>query len=363
MAPDEKSTPEREQTDASLRVERAKADDAIGQEPASLEETADLVIEKARGRADAVLSAARAQLDRRWGTHEASARAGVPKLVETERLVEDEVVRKERAAADAVVVVERAERAAVLEAERQETDRDLARERERADRAVATRDEFLGIVSHDLRNMLHAMVGFAELIAKEEVSGQHSERVVKYTQRIQRSGGRMNRLIGDLLDLASINAGSLAVTREVGDLAPVVAEAVESFHGLAATSGVALTTEIAPALPAVPIDSARVLQVLVNLLSNAMKFTPPGGTVAIHVGPEGEAIKVTVSDSGAGIPAEKLDAVFERFLQVKDDRRGVGLGLYISKCIVQGHGGKIWVESALNKGSSFYFTLPLTVAA
>ncbi len=361
MASDDKSTPEREQTDESLRVERDKADDAIGQEPTSIEEAADIVIAKARARADAVLAGSRAQLDRRWVARDTNA--DVPALVESERFIEDEVVRKERAAADAVVVVERAERAALLEAEREETDRDLARERARADHAVSTRDEFLGIVSHDLRNMLHAMVGFADLIAKDVASSSQSERVTNHTQRIRRSAARMNRLIGDLLDLASIDAGRLAVTREVGDLALVLAEAMDSFHVQAASSGVALTTEIAPALPTVPIDSARVLQVLVNLLSNALKFTPRGGRVAVHIAPEAEAIKVTVSDTGAGIPSDKLEAVFERFLQVKDDRRGVGLGLYISKCIVEGHGGKIWVESEEGKGSVFSFTLPLEVAA
>src|SRR6185295_14670378 len=128
--------------------------------------------------------------------------------------LEDAAVRDERAEADEIVRVERAEHVALLSVERDETDKDLSFERTRSDNAVATRDEFLGIVSHDLRNMLGAMVGFAALIAKAEARDDHADDVLAYVQRIHRSGARMNRLIGDLVDLASIEAGSLAVTRE-----------------------------------------------------------------------------------------------------------------------------------------------------
>jgi signal transduction histidine kinase len=174
----------------------------------------------------------------------------------------------------------------------------------------------------------------------------------------------MNRLIGDLVDLASIAAGSLAVTREVGDLTPIVTEAVDTFHAQALTSGVSLAAEIAPSLPLVAFDSARILQVLANLLSNAIKFTPTNGRVVVRAERVGDDIQIAVSDTGVGVPPDQLEAVFERYVQVaKDDRRGVGLGLYISKCIVQGHGGKIWVESNLDQGSVFRFTLPVHVAS
>ncbi|HEX6275439.1 MAG TPA: ATP-binding protein, partial [Polyangiaceae bacterium] len=115
--------------------------------------------------------------------------------------------------------------------------------------------------------------------------------------------------------------------------------------------------------PAVSFDPARVLQVLVNLLSNAIKFTPPNGRVVVGVECIGEELRFKVSDTGEGIPLAKLEAIFERFVQVTEkDRRGVGLGLYISKCIVQGHGGRIWAESTLGTGSTFCFTLPIQVA-
>src|SRR4029078_10109919 len=117
-------------------------------------------------------------------------------------------------------------------------------ERARSDDAVATRDEFLGIVSHDLRNMLGAMVGFAALIAKAEGEENHKEQVLSHAHRIQRSAARMNRLIGDLVDVASIEAGVLAVTPEVGDPTQVVTEAVDTFQAQASAGGISLTADI-----------------------------------------------------------------------------------------------------------------------
>jgi signal transduction histidine kinase len=357
---DTQPNPERDQTDESLRAEREKADDAIGEGPSAIDETADAVIEKARSRADSVLEAARAKSDRQAGAQ------GPLKAVNAERLREDQVVRQERMEADEALRGERAEHAALLAAERKETDNDLSRERARSDNAVYTRDEFLGIVSHDLRNMLSGMVGFAGLIAREaspQAGRSPSEKIVSHAQRIQRSGARMNRLIGDLVDLASIAAGSLAVIREVGDPTPIVTEAVDTFHAQALASGISLVAEIAPSLPLVAFDSARILQVLANLLSNAIKFTPKNGRVVVRAERVGDDVRFAVSDTGVGVPPGQLEAVFERYVQVaKDDRRGVGLGLYISKCIVQGHGGTIWAESTLGQGSVFRFTLPVHVA-
>jgi signal transduction histidine kinase len=222
------------------------------------------------------------------------------------------------------------------------------------------RDEFLGIVSHELRNQLNAINLSATLIAEEGVQEGHSAQVLKYAQRIQRTGARMNRLIGDLVDIASIDAGLLAVQRELTDPAEVLTEAVNTFQAQASANQITLTTEIEAPLSPVTLDASRILQVLINLLSNALKFTPHGGRVAVRVDCIDEQLRVAVSDTGAGIPADKLEAVFERFVQIADnDRRGMGLGLYISKCIVQGHGGRIWAESWKGQGSRFCFTIPL----
>jgi signal transduction histidine kinase len=352
-------SPEREQTDESLRVERRKADDVLADKLSAIEEAADAVIEKARARADEVLAAGRAKVDRQ------SARAGAaspPQALEKERRLEDLVLQEERADADEVLRVERVEGAALLTTERDETDKDLSHERSRSDDAVSTRDEFLSIVSHDLRNLLGAVMGFAGLIAKAE-SGEmehQTEQVLGHARRIQRSGARMNRLIGDLVDVASIEAGALAVTPQLGDPGQIVTEAVETFQAQASASGVSLVAESATAPAVAELDHARILQVLANLVGNAIKFTPSGGRVVVHFEQNQQELRFAVRDTGRGIPADQLESVFERFRQLdKRDGRGVGLGLYISKCIVQGHGGHIWAESRPGEGSTFWFTLPL----
>ncbi len=341
---------EREQTDESLRLERQKVDRALGDNLTAIEDTADAVIGRARRRADAVLAAVRAETDRQSRTSAATL------IIARQREGEDAALKKERATADDILRDERAEHIHLLSIERRETDKDLSAERSRADVALATRDDVLGIVSHDLRDMLTTVMGFAALIEK----GPPEDQAISYARRIGRSGARMDRLIGDLVDIASIEAGALTVTREVSDLTSVIVEAVDSFHPRAAAAGVSLVIDPVPPLT-VAFDPARILQVLTNLLSNAIKFTQAGGRVIIRVSVAGGGdIRVSVSDTGIGIPVDKLHAVFVRFLQVaKNDRRGVGLGLYISKCIIQGHGGRIWAESRLGGGTTVTFTLPV----
>ena len=345
---------EREQTDESLRAEREVTDQVLGAEQEGIDELADALISRARLRADQVLAAARAKTDRRAGQN---ASRPLPHAITSERALEDRVLHEERAAADDVVRVERAAHTALLSSERKETDEDLALERKRSDDALAVRDEFLGIVSHDLRNMLSSIVVSADLI-EANAAGEHAAHLIKHAQRIRRGGARMNRLVGDLVDVASIEAGALAVTCESADAALVVAEAIETFQAHAATNGITLQAEVVPPLTA-SFDPARILQVLCNLVSNAIKFTPSGGQVTVRAERAGADLWVCVADTGAGIPADKLEVVFQRFLQLNaNDRRGLGLGLYISKCVVQGHGGRIWAESEVGAGSTFCFTLP-----
>ena len=345
---------EREQTDESLRLERDRADRALDDEVSEADETADAVISRARARADAVLAAARTHSDRSSQGH------GPNDALKRSRAAEDQVVRRERVTADDAVHRERTEHVTLLSQERQATDHDLSHERARADKALAMRDDFMGIVSHDLLNLLNAIIGISSLIEKEVAHEHHVERVVAHARRLQRSGARMRRLVGDLVDVASIEAGMLAVTCAAGDPADVVTEAVETFQAEAAGSGISLTAEIGSGVPEIPFDAARILQVLGNLLSNALKFTPAQGAVVVSLEHVGENVVCCVSDTGEGIPDDKLEAVFDRFVQLtKNDRRGMGLGLFISKCIVQGHGGRIWVDSNTEgPGSTFCFSLP-----
>jgi signal transduction histidine kinase len=345
---------EREQTDESLRLERDRADRALDDEVSVADETADAVISRARARADALLAASRSKTD------QISVGERPTDALKTSRATEDSILHRERVTADHALRRERSEHVTLLSEERQATDHDLWRERARSDKALATRDDFMGIVSHDLLNLLNAMVGISSLIEKEVVQDDHVERVVAHARRVQRSGARMRRLVGDLVDVASIEAGMLAVTRAVGDPADVVAEAVETFQAEASGSAISLTAEIMPAVPAISFDAARILQVLCNFLSNALKFTPAQGSIVVRLEHVDDHVLCCVSDTGEGIPTDKLEAVFDRFVQLtKNDRRGVGLGLFISKCIVQGHGGRIWAENRMDRGSSFCFALPV----
>jgi signal transduction histidine kinase len=352
MDPDKQPLTQREQTDESLRAEREKVDEALAEKLAAIDETADEVILRARQKADAVLAAARSKSDHEKTTTTSPAASA-------ERGLADKVLKRERAAADETLRQERAETVELLAAERDETDKDLSTERLHADAAIATRDEFLAMVSHDLRSMLATVVGSATLIDTLASKTPGLENATLHAARIHRAGKRMGRLIGDLIDVASIEAGVLAVSPESTDASLVVTEAVESLLPQAEAAGISLNMEVgAPGLLAV-LDPARILQVMTNLLSNAVKFTPRGGKVLAKVETFEGGLRFSVRDTGRGIPPNQLENVFKRFMQLdRADRRGVGLGLYISRCIVESHHGKISAESKLGQGTLVSFTIP-----
>ena len=283
--------------------------------------------------------------------------------VTVERAQEDRVLDAERAAADEALGRERREQArslaALLPLEREKTDRYLLTERVRSDDALAHRDDFMGMVSHDLRNLLSAIVLHSGVLAKTASDTDEGRRTVAGMARIQRYVARMNRLIGDLVDVVSLDAGKLAVTPARCDAAALLTEAVEAFADAAAEKSVALACVSAEPSLSASFDHERMLQVLANLIANALKFTPRGGRIVISGERAGDQIHLCVEDNGMGIPEPMLEAVFERFWQVgKNDQRGFGLGLYISRCIVEAHGGKIWAESTPGEGSKFHLTFP-----
>jgi signal transduction histidine kinase len=356
--------PERQQTDESLRTEREEADRALAERREAVHEDADLIVHRARENADAVLSAAREKADNQPGetASDTASRSGA-RLTE-ERVLEDQAVRNERASADEDLRRERQEAAraltTLLPLERDKTDRYLLTERARSDDALSNRDDFLGIVSHDLRDLLGGMVLSAALLSRTAPDGTQGKQTIAAMERIQRYAARMNRLIGDLVDVTSIDAGKLAVSPAPGNATALLEEAVKTFEAAALAKGIALETEMAEGPPLLgQLDHDRVMQVLANLITNAMKFTADGGRIVVRAERAGDELQFTVSDTGSGIPESLLEAIFERFWQVgKNDRRGLGLGLYISRCIVQAHGGRIWAESKLGEGSSVRFTLP-----
>ena len=222
--------------------------------------------------------------------------------------------------------------------------------------SVRGREEALAVVAHDLRNPLHAItVGVSMLLPR--INEPTLRRPV---ERIQRSAQRMERLLQDLLDIHAIEGGRFTVS--TGEMSPtaLILTALESQQSLAGQTSVIIATDVAPELPPVEADEERILQVLENLIGNALKFTPPGGVVTVgatHASEAGSAL-FFVRDTGPGIARDHLPRVFDRFFQVQSsDRRGSGLGLAICKAIVEAHGGRIWVESAPGKGACFFFTL------
>ena len=305
--------PEREETDESLRKEREKSDLEVHRHLGRAADTAEAVVEKARDDADAVLEAAR----------EASAPQPTPVQREA-RSEEDEAIH-----------------------------------RQRADVALNNRDDFLGIVAHDLRGFMGEIAYRAAALVRHARDDEDGRRARQTGQGIQRSTAGMKRLVGDLLDIAAIEAGRLHVEVARGDLAGVLRDAAEPFRFAAQAKGLVLELEETPESVAALFDHDRVIQVLGNLVSNSIKFTPSGGKISLRLTVEGEEVRLTVADTGAGIPADKLEHIFERFTQLaRADRRGLGLGLYISTCLVEAQHGRIWATSVPGAGSELCFTLP-----
>ena len=358
---DDGVSPERAQTNQGLRKERNRADQALADRQAAVHGEADQVIHRARKTADAVVTAARDLADERQNS--GATPAGQRVSTTEQRQLDDKMIHGERAGADEALRLERAEAARVLARllplERQATDRYLLTERARSDGALARRDGLLGMVAHDLRDLLGGMVLSAEVIAKIAAGTATAEEILAETARLKRYAARMNRLVCDLVDTASIDAGKLSMKPGPGDVALLLAEAVDTFRALAAEKGIAMEVEaIEPALTAA-FDHERMLQVFANGLSNSIKFTPPGGRITVRGERVGHELRFCIGDSGPGIPAESLEAIFERFWQVgENNRTGLGLGLYLSRCIVEAHGGRIWAESAPGKGARIFFTLP-----
>jgi signal transduction histidine kinase len=355
------AAPERTQTDQGLRTERSRTDRALAERQVAINDEADLVIHRARKNADAIVVAARDMADD--ALDPATAPAGQRAATTEQRQLEDASVQGERAAADETLRRERKEAARVLASllplERQATDRYLLTERKRSDGALARRKGLLGIVAHDLRDLLGGVVLSAEVLSKLAAGTASPEQILAETARLKRYAARMNRLVGDLVDTASIDAGKLAIKPVPGDVAMLLAEAADMFRAGAVAKGMSLEIEaVEPSLTAA-FDHDRMLQVLANCISNSIKFTPHGGRVAIRGQRHGSELRFCISDTGPGIPVESLEAIFERFWQVgKNARTGLGLGLYLSRCLVEAHGGRIWAESTPGNGAKIFFTLP-----
>jgi PAS domain S-box-containing protein len=255
-------------------------------------------------------------------------------------------------------------RLAVELARRASLSLEKARLYQAAERAIAARDEVLAIVAHDLRNPLGTILMQTQILGED--IGEPESSALKATRRIEHAARRMNRLIQDLLDVARVEAGQVALERAALRTQEVEAEAIDMQRTLAAAASVELRLDADEHLPEMFADRHRVLQVFENLIGNALKFTPAGGRITVGAVARAGSVLCWVRDSGTGIPAEDQPHLFDRFWQARRSRAkkrsGAGLGLAIVKGIIEAHGGRIWVESAPGEGSTFYFTLPTTAA-
>ena len=235
-----------------------------------------------------------------------------------------------------------------------------ARSYHEARAATSARDEMLAVVAHDLRNPLNTIYMSSSLALDMASSPDAPEQ--RQFEIIKRSSEHMNRLIQDLLDASRMQSGQLALELEPIEPRRIVEEAVELMGPLAANAGITFETELADGLDShVRVDRVRIIQLLSNLIGNALKFTPRGGRITLALRPHEIGMQVAVRDTGSGIPSDQLPHVFGRFWQARrTDRRGLGLGLGIARGIVEAHGGSIWVTSEPGVGSEFVFTVPRT---
>jgi len=230
-----------------------------------------------------------------------------------------------------------------------------------AEAAVRARDEVLRVVSHDLGNSLSAVSIQAVLLERTPPDRRSDEAVRKRTSSIRHLVAGMQKLRQDLLDVASIEAGRLSVEPAAIELESAIEESIESHLVLAEEKQIELRDAIEDALPKVLADRARILQVLGNLVGNALKFTAEGGVVTVEAARTRDGVvRFAVRDTGQGIPAEDLPHVFDRFWKAgRGNRAGAGLGLAIAQGIVDAHGGRMWAESVEGAGSVFHFELPV----
>jgi signal transduction histidine kinase len=268
---------------------------------------------------------------------------------------------------------ERAETDARLHSERVKTDAmvddvtihlfDEQAAHARSRSAVDRRDQLLTLVSHELRGPLTAIALNADMLLDVSLCARRPIETRQIVQDVKAACGQMGRLVADLLDLASMDAGRLKVTLSNGDPAAALRDAVLANTPMIQMASLSVQVEC-PAEPlSAAIDQPRLIQVFTNLLANAVKFSCPGGVIVVSLIRRDAEIEFGVADSGCGIPPEFQTRVFDRFWQVGGtDRRGVGLGLYICKAIVEAHGGRIWVTSTPGAGSQFHFTVPALAA-
>ncbi|HEV2132508.1 MAG TPA: ATP-binding protein [Longimicrobiaceae bacterium] len=240
---------------------------------------------------------------------------------------------------------------------------DNARLYAEAQQAARARQELLHVVSHDLRNSLNAALLHTELLLSSTPPAEEQERRTRGTRHVEtihRSLDQMHRLVQDLLQAETLAEGRLILQCDRQEAAPLLTEVLEMLQPVAEAKHLFLECQISETVPALYADRERLLQVFFNLVGNAIKFAPEGGRITLRADARDGEVSFAVADTGPGIAAEDLPHVFEPYWQgPRHARQGAGLGLSIARGIVEGHGGRIWVESQTGAGSTFYFTIPI----
>lgn len=230
--------------------------------------------------------------------------------------------------------------------------------------AVAARDDMLSIVSHDLRNPANAVKMLAAAIIRAGEADQLPPVVAEHAEVLLQAARQMDALIQDLLDVSKLESGQMTMSPRPVSMTELVSAATRVLEPSAVEAGVRIRSDVSPSLPPVDVDPDRLVQVLSNLVSNSVKYSPAGSHVLVRAQVDEDVVRVTVEDTGVGIPESELPRVFDRFWQSRrTNRSGAGLGLTIARGIVRAHGGRIWIESAVGDGTRVHFTVPRAARA
>jgi len=360
----------RGKTDQSLEKERVTTDEFLEQNSKSVEEETDETIRLTRLAADREVESQRAEVDfdkeqRLEGTDTARL---VDAILTQERERADEVHAIEREEEDRARTQEHFQKQLIAEAlfdnERKETDRNLLEERAHADLELITRDQFLTILSHDLKNSIVAISIVAGVMRSRLSKGEVDVgSLLENLGIIEQTSTGMNRMISDLLDVERIAHGKLELRPKKVDIRALLQECAALFASVVSSKAFSIIIHTSPEPLFADLDHDRILQVLSNLIGNSVKFTPNGGIIRLSARKQETEVEISVIDNGPGIPEQAQAHIFERFSQLKlNDRLGLGLGLFIAKWIVEAHKGRMWVTSNTGTGSTFNFTLPLGVS-
>ncbi len=360
-------------------MKKDNTEEALLEVSEKFEKRTDSTIKESRTEADQKTSTSRSASDKlreiqrnKVGGDLKSERNYNDQLLTGERRETDSATTKQHTHSDSAISRERELKNSImsefLEEEKGQTDSEALRAshvlsdevtaHSKTKISLTTRDEFLAIVSHDLRNPIGAASACAEML----LTGNEfalSPQTKPWIELIKRNTDTALRLISDLLDVERIAEGKLELKLESNSLDKVIRDVIESFTFMASSKNVLLRFTPSENTAEIVFDRDRITQVLSNLIGNALKFTPEGKPIDVGTLQTETGIQVFIRDTGPGIPAEKLNNIFDRFAQLgSQDRSGLGLGLYISKMLIEAHHGELWVQSKIGEGSTFYFTIP-----